>query len=730
MKYNSNEKIWRVLYPDNNTACDGIVKEIADGLDISEICARIIYNRGYTSVNEAKKFTDVGIHTLHDSLLMCDVERAAECILSAVKNNERITIYGDYDVDGVTSVTLLYLYLSALGADVDYYIPSRIKEGYGVSAGAIAYLKEKGTKLIVTVDTGITAIDETLYAKQLGINTVITDHHECHMELPQACAVVNPHRIDCNYPFSELAGVGVVFKLICAMEIISSPDRTRDSVISEICEKYIDLVAIGTIADVMPLCDENRAIVKLGLSKIAQSDRCGLVALLDAMQSGSKNNVPVVGNAVTPKKRKINAGLIGFGIAPRINAAGRISSASKAVELLLCNDYEKAYTYAQELCEINLERQVEENSIACEAYDIIEKTHDFENDKVIVICNDSWKQGIIGIVASRITEKYSLPSILISFDGSFDAYQTPFDNGKGSGRSVKGLNLVEALGYCSDLLERYGGHELAAGLTVKREKVEDFKCRINEYARLHAPDLGKCEEREIDTVLSLSDATMSLAYELCMLEPFGIANPTPEFLITNVMVNKIIPMGGGKHTKILMNDGITSIQGVYFGVSCSELDLFPGDRIDVACRLNINEFRDTVSLQLIIQDMRFSSEYLAQIKNEEQIYASVKSGDFKGESDAIVPNRDEIIAVYKLLRREYSSGHTLMSYRMMASLVETYSGFAPNYVKLRLITDILNDIRVCICKDLTDMNFEFEVISGAEKTTIEASDTYRRLTAH
>lgn len=728
MKYEANEKIWKVLYPDNNIDSDRIVKEIANELEISEICAKVIYNRGYSNTEDAKEFIDIGIHSLHDPLLMRDSEKAAARIFYAIENNEKITVYGDYDVDGVTSVTLLYLYLFELGADVDYYIPSRIKEGYGVSSSAVAKLKERGTKLIITVDTGITAIEETIYARELGIDTVITDHHECHMDLPDACAVVNPHRSDCNYPFCELAGVGVVFKLICAMEIISSPDRKKYDVVKEICEKYIDLVAIGTIADVMPLCDENRAIVKLGLSKIADSNRCGLVALLDAMQSGSKNAVPVVGNVTVPKKRKINAGLIGFGIAPRINAAGRISSASKAVELLLCDDYEKAYVYAEELCRINLERQTEENSIARDAYDIIEKTHDFENDKVIVVCSDNWKQGIIGIVSSRITEKYSLPSILISFDGSFDSYPTPFDNGKGSGRSVKGLNLVEALGYCSDLLERYGGHELAAGLTVKRERVDDLRRRINEYARLRSPDLGKCEIREIDAVLTLSDATMTLAHELCILEPFGVANPTPEFLISNVTINKIIPMGGGKHTKFLMSDGVVSIQGVYFGVSCSELNFFAGDMVDAVCRLNVNEFRDTVSLQLIIQDMRFSSEYLTKIKNEEREYSAIKGGFFEGNAADIVPIRDEIIVVYKLLRREYSSGHTLLSYRMLASLVETYSGVIVNYVKLRLITDILNDIKVCLFKSISDMDFEFEVINGAEKTTIEASNTYKQLT--
>ena len=366
-------------------------------------------------------------------------------------------MYGDYDVDGVTSVCTLYLYLKSKGANVEYYIPNRSGEGYGVSVSAIDGFAENGTTLIITVDTGITANDEVAYAKEKGIDFLITDHHECRSDLPEAVAVINPHRPDCNYPFKEFAGVGVVFKLICAYEEFITGDSRMNSTL-RIIKEYADLVAIGTIADVMPIKEENRIIVKYGLSMIENTNRVGLSALIDV----SSNKIDSRRSERLEKSRrgrrtKVSSSFIGFTLAPRINAAGRVRSATLAVELFLSNNYSEAVRIAEHLCAANKERQAEENKIMQQAYEKIEHL-DINNNPVIVLDADDWHHGVIGIVSSRITEKYSRPSILVSFEGN-DADMDALENvGKGSGRSIKGMNLVDALCYCSDHLVKFGGH--------------------------------------------------------------------------------------------------------------------------------------------------------------------------------------------------------------------------------------------------------------------------------
>ena len=451
------------------------VSEIADELKLSLPTAKLLYNRGCTTPEQARRFIGKEEEQLYDPFLMRDMDKAASRIADAVTSGERIVIYGDYDVDGVTSVSSLLLFLRSYDADVRYHIPCRMTEGYGVSSAVIKKLYDEGCDLIVTVDTGITAIDEIAYAKSLGIDVVITDHHECHETLPEAYAIVNPCRPDCEYPFKELAGVGVVFKLMCAVETLLNPDDALSVCVRRIAREYCDLVALGTIADVMPVRDENRLIVSYGLSLIEQGTRPAITELINASGSESKYNT----------KKKITAAYIGFTLAPRINAAGRIKDASTAVELLISDDTETAQKYAKELCAINKLRQQKENSITEEAYAKIAAEHDFENDPVIVLDDEKWHHGIIGIVSSRITEKYGLTSILVSFDGNDPESPSPSDVGKGSGRSVKGINLVEALSYSSDLLEKYGGHELAAGLAVRRDNLAEFKKKINEFARLH-----------------------------------------------------------------------------------------------------------------------------------------------------------------------------------------------------------------------------------------------------
>ena len=463
-----------------NMCCDGIdpelVEDISDKLGVLPLTAKLLVARGNDSVLKAENFITLEENRFYNPYLMPDMEKAVQRILEAVDKKESVAIYGDYDVDGVTSVSILYMYLERLGLSPYYYIPDRAGEGYGVNNDAIDTFHEKNITLMITVDTGVTAIDEVEYAKTLGIDTVVTDHHECQSQLPDAVAVVNPRREDSKYPFAELAGVGVVFKLICAVEkrICERAGRT-DGNIKEICDKYIDLTAVGTVADVMPLKDENRLIVALGLDVMQKHPRIGLTALREAAAD--------VGGKDVSQLRPVSSSVISFTIAPRINAAGRMASANKAVELFLCSSADEAKRTAEQLCDINRMRQEEENSIIEAALDKINNEFDFEKDTVIVLAQENWHHGVIGIVSSRITERYGLPSILISFDEN--------DVGKGSGRSVKGINLVDALTYCSDLLVKYGGHELAAGLTIERKNYDEFVKRINDYARQRVENTSK-----------------------------------------------------------------------------------------------------------------------------------------------------------------------------------------------------------------------------------------------
>ena len=725
MSFNEKKKVWSLRYTPGNSVADAAVDAIAAENGISRVAAKLIYNRGYSTRDSVRTFLDPSENGFHNPYLMKDMDRAVSKISDALETRRKITVYGDYDVDGVTSVTLIYLYLRELGADIDYYIPSRSKEGYGLSPMALDALKSKGTEFIITVDTGITANAEVEYAKSLGIEMVITDHHECHGELPDACAVVNPHRPDCPYPFKELAGVGVVFKLVCAYESMLCQRGEREAgAVGDVFRKYADLAAIGTVADVMPLIDENRIIVKEGLTSLSETEREGLAALIEAA-SNPQGEARVSGESA-PKKRKINAGFIGFALAPRINAAGRISSAEKAVELLLSTDPETAAEKAQELCEINLRRQKEENAIAEAAYKTIEETHDFENDRVIVLNDDTWQQGIIGIVSSRITEKYGLPSILISFDGATKGYASLDDCGKGSGRSIKGMNLVDALDHCKDLLVRFGGHELAAGLTVMRCNIDEFKKRINDYARENLTEDLSCIRYVADCELDGSEIGMELAEELSIMEPFGVANPAPVFMVSGFRINRIISMGAGKHTKLLLSSGGQSYQAVCFGMSAASLEVYVGEDIDLMCQLSINEFRGQKSVQLVVQDVRLCENLAAIYREETERYSEISGGaSFRGDED-IIPTRADIADIYRLLRNENASGKTLFNYRAFRLELSDQARKSMGFSKIRFALKILNEIGVCHVDEMEDF-FSASVDRGASKTNIELSETYKKL---
>ncbi|MBR7097785.1 MAG: single-stranded-DNA-specific exonuclease RecJ [Clostridia bacterium] len=715
----NREKKWNISYT-ATAESDALIRRMAQETDLSEVMARLLYIRGYQSSEAAMRFLRMEETSLHDPFLMKDVAKGVERVEIALEKHEKIAIYGDYDVDGVTAVSLIYLYLRSKGADVGYYIPSRSLEGYGLSNQAIDRLHEQGVRLILTVDTGITATEEAAYAASLGIDMVITDHHECRAELPDACAVINPHRPDDSYPFAELAGVGVVFKFVCALEMsvcrragIPEIDGVR-----RVCWEYSDLAAIGTVADVMTVADENRLIISMGLHRMETDCRLGLRALADAASFGKEK--------ANGKPKKITSSFIGFTIAPRMNAAGRVSRASIAVELLLAEDHERAEALAEELCRLNTERQIEENRISEEAYKKIEALSDEEKRCVLVLDDDTWHPGIIGIVSSRITERYGLPSVLISYEGAMEGTASPMDVGKGSGRSLKGLNLVNALSACEDLLVRYGGHELAAGLSIRRSDVSVFRKRINEYASEQLGGEPICHTLDADCELQMSDLTMKLAQELDYLEPFGISNPVPCFVLKDVHVLRIVPMGGGKHLRLTVEkDGVT-VNAVWFGMSVADLGFEPTDTVDLMFRLNINEFQNTTSLQLILQDARISESEVLRLSEDAKRFEEIHAGAAYRRDEDVLPERGDVASVYTFLRREFRAGHTSFPMRRLLGQIRSAEGKAYNYIKMKFIIRILQELQICgVSEPITD-HFLFDIYPVA-KTDLERSELLHRL---
>lgn len=548
------------------------VVEISKEFNISPLASIILYNRGIKESSEIQKFLHCDLENLHDPYLLKDMDKAVCRIKDALEKKEKITIYGDYDVDGITSIAILYKHLTSMGFEVDYYIPDRIQEGYGVNREALDKIKENGTGVVITVDTGITAVEETEYAKSIGMDIIITDHHECKETIPEAFAAIDPKRKDCKYPFKNLAGVGVAFKLIQALD--------ENSSVETLMSKYADLVCLGTVADISPLVDENRIIVTKGLEKFKNTENIGLKALLDVSITNNK--------AITTSS-------IGYIIAPRINASGRLGCASRSVEMFLTQDKDKAYELANNLCEENVIRQQTEQRMFAEALEYIEKNPQIKDDQVLVIPHENWHHGIVGIVSSKITEKFYRPSILFAIDG---------DEAKGSGRSVSGFNLFEALENSSDILEKFGGHELAAGLSIKTENIEKFRAAIN------SQKLGKIDEQSliptvsVDAVIKPSYITMETVDEINRLQPFGVDNPSPVFAVRNIKIHKISTMSEGKHLRMTLLKDNKFFDAVGFGMGEYFNHLQEGDFVEVAFGLDINDYKGFKNVQLILKDIK------------------------------------------------------------------------------------------------------------------------------
>lgn len=560
------KKTWILKQFDKNR-----VLEISRTFKVSPLTAIILYNRGIRDDEEIRKFLSRGLSELHDPFLMKDMDKAVERIFTAGKNHEKITIYGDYDVDGITSIAILYKQLKKMGIEVGFYVPDRMVEGYGVNREALDKIKADGTRLIITVDTGITAVEEAEYAKSIGLDFIITDHHECKEKIPDVYAAIDPKRKDCPYPFKSLAGVGVVFKLIQALD--------KSEPLENIMDEYADLMCLGTVADISPLIDENRVIVTEGLKKFSTTKNIGLKALIDVSTNG----------------KAITTSTIGYTIAPRINASGRLGCASTSVELFLTDDKEKAAELAESLCHENTLRQQTEQKMFKEALEYIKQHPEIKNDDILVIPHENWHHGIVGIVSSKITEKYYKPSILFAVDG---------DSAKGSGRSVTGFNLFGALEDSADLLEKFGGHELAAGLTIKSENIEAFRKKINEYAKGNTCDVNRIPEISLDAQIKVTYITLDTVHDINKLQPFGVNNPTPSFSVRNIKIHRISVMSEGKHLRMtLFKDG-KYLDAVGFGMGEYYNSFEEGDFVDVAFALDINDYKGFQNVQLILKDMR------------------------------------------------------------------------------------------------------------------------------
>lgn len=659
---------WEIVNQDS-----AIVKRLADALGTSELCARLLINRGYQDPDSARAFMEKSDTFLYDPYLLKDIKPAISRICQALEKDEKITIYGDYDVDGVTSVSILYMYLKERGADVNYYIPTRENEGYGVNTAAFQMMKDTGTTLVITVDTGITAIDEIAFAGEIGLDVIVTDHHQCRSELPVCVAVINPMRPDCSYPFKELSGVGVIFKVMCALELeyINCGEYNLFT-IKDMCRRYIDLVTIGTIADVMPLFDENRIIVYMGLALLSSSRNIGIRALFHAVGIDST--------------QKITSSMIGYTIAPRINAAGRIGNAARAVQLFLSTSPHAAEVIAEELCAVNRERQQTENEILTEALLQIEKEHDLEKESVLVLASNHWHPGVIGIVASRITEQFGKPSILISFQAS-EAEDSEI--GRGSARSVKGLNIVEALANCERFLVKYGGHELAAGLSIERKNLEMFRIHLNEYVSSAFHQSNFQATISIDAPIQETDITEHTIREISMLEPFGAKNPEPVFILRDARIVELVPLSAGKHSRLIAEKNGSEIYAVCFGYNLISEGFVCGDIVDIVCNIGVNEFRGKKTLQLIIRDIDHAESFWKQIHKAEEDFDSILEGSADCVSDDI-PKRADFAAVYHILRSAgFSSGKKINLGKFLASLTDI------SYMKARIIFEVLAECELC-----------------------------------
>ena len=583
----------------------------------SPITAALLCSRGYRDAGAAREFLSCS-YPLSSPFDLLDMDKAAARVRLALQRREHIAVFGDYDVDGITATCLLTEYLRSKGGHVTSYIPARLEEGYGLNPIAIDTLKKQGVELIVTVDCGITANHEAALCRELGIDLVITDHHECKSELPQAAALVDPHRKDQPQPVTEMAGVGVAFKLAAAIE---GEQET-------LLDQYCDFLCLGTVADVMPLTGENRTMVARGLKALENPRRVGIAALMAEC---------------SVQKGPVTAGTIGYTLAPRINAAGRMGEVGIATELFLTPDAGRAVELAGALCRLNRRRQEIESSIYQSAVAMLPPGGP---PQAIVLADESWHQGVVGIVASRMAEEYSCPTFLICLDG---------DKGKASSRSYGGFNLFASLEQLSDLLESYGGHELAAGFTIEEKNIPAFRTRMNQYVRAHTGEHPPVSMLDVDVDLQHpSLITLEEVEALSLLEPYGAGNNRPVFCLRGATLESVQGVGQNRHLKLKLQKSRVNFDGIFFSVTADECGVCAGMRVDAAFYLQVNEFRSQRSIQLQLIDLRPSLDPSGRENEALSLCRELISGGTLSPRDAAraLPSRDQFVRAWRVLERE------------------------------------------------------------------------------
>lgn len=680
MKYGT----WKVSQVDGQG-----VRRLCDA-GVSPLAAAVLAARGYDSVEKARTFLASGRQALHDPMELPDMPQAVQRVQQALEHGERIAVFGDYDVDGITATCLMTDFLRSQGADCVWHIPARLEEGYGLSEGAIRGLKEQGVGLIITVDCGITAVEEAALCRELGIDLVITDHHECKQELPQAVAVVDPCRKDSRYPFLHLAGVGVAFKLAAAI----CGDQEN------MLRAYSDLVCLGTVADVMPLLGENRVLVTCGIEAMQKQCRLGLLALMAECQ-------------VTPGA--VTSSTIGYTLAPRINAAGRMGQVELAEELFLTQNPQEAAMLASELCRLNRQRQSVEAEIYEDAVSMLEGE---KNPDAIVLAGETWHQGVVGIVASRLSEEYGCPVFLICLSG---------ETGKASSRSYGGFPLFSTLETLSELLESFGGHELAAGFTIRREHIAAFRERVTAMARTYRAEHPEGAALELDLAVPPELLTVPNVTALDRLEPFGAGFARPQMYMDGLLVEQLSEVGGGKHLKLRLGRNGVQLGAIFFSTTARRAAIAPGDMVEVAFTPEINEFRGMRSVQLNVTDIRPSEECRQAISREQALYARfLENALERQEAMMLIPPRQEFVAVWRYLAANAQQGTLVDEFYVLARKIARTAQLPCSFARTRVCLDVLEE-RGLIQLEHSSRAVYIRLTPGPEKVDLECSAILLRL---
>lgn len=660
-------------------------KLLAGECGISEFAASILVNRGMNTPALAAALLSDEL-AFESPFAIQDMERAAERVKQAVDSGESIAIYGDYDCDGVTSTAILYAYLSSLGADVQYYIPKRDGEGYGMNAQAVEKLAEAGVSLLITVDNGISALEEVRLANQLGMTVIVTDHHQVGDELPPAYAVVNPHRKDCGSSFKQLAGVGVAFKLITAME---------DGDYRYTLEQFGDVVAVGTIADVVPLVGENRALVRYGLHQLAVTDNLGLHAIMEVA-------------GLHPEK--LTSQNVAFGIAPRINAAGRMGDASLAVNLLLADTEEEARTLAEEMNRLNNQRKELEEQILFDIEEQIRQNPQRLNDRVLTFYKEGWHHGIIGIASSKILEQYGKPNLLMALDDGELV---------GSARSVEAFSLYKALTACSRQLIRYGGHKQAAGFTLAESDFPAFKESLERYVAEHFQVMPGFSY-DVDKEILPDELSVENIKSVQVLEPFGADNQQPLYLMRGAVIEGIVPVSENKHVRLKLRFGRLSMTAMCFRTSAERFPYRVGDTIDFLGNVTVNLYNGREYLSVVVKDIHLQGLVQEKFFNAKTYYEMFRRGEPLSQAvlKKMTPAREETAVVYKYLKKHggFDGEVDLL-----------FNAFLPggmNYCKYRLILDVLSEVRLIAVSPLLD---RVTLCTCEGKVDLEQAATMRTL---